>query len=77
MSRNYPTHDLEVEAIIHALKMQREYPLGRKFVLMSDHGGFRYLFDQLNLNARKVSWLAMMSEFEFEMRYVKGKKRCS
>lgn len=65
MSKNYSTHDLEVEAIIHALNMQREYALGRKLVLMSHHGGLRYLFDQLNLNAKKVSWLAMISEFDF------------
>jgi len=40
----YLTHDLELAVIIHALKMWRCYLLGRRFVLMSDHIGLRYLF---------------------------------
>ncbi len=43
---NYVTHNLELEAIIHALKMWRHYVLGRTFILMIDHSGLRYLFDQ-------------------------------
>ena len=43
--KNYLTHDLELTSIIHALKMWRHYLLGRRFVLMSDHIGLRYLFD--------------------------------
>ena len=67
-------HDLELTAIIHALKMCRQYLLGKRFVLMSDHIGLKYLFDQLNLNARKARWLAMISEFDFEIRYIKRKE---
>jgi hypothetical protein len=36
---NYVTHDLELAAIVHTLKMWRHYLLGRKFVLMIDHCG--------------------------------------
>jgi len=50
--QNYPTHDLELAMIIHALKMWRHYLLSRRFTLMSDHSGLQYLFDQLNLNGR-------------------------
>lgn len=50
--QNYPTHGLELATIIHALKMWRHYLLGKQFLVMSDHIGLRYLFDQLNLNAR-------------------------
>lgn len=70
--QNYVTHDLELEAIIHALNMWRHYLLGRKFVLMITHNRLRFLFDQLNLNVRYARWLATISEFEFEIRYVKG-----
>ncbi len=69
----YPLHDLELATIIHALKMWRHYLLGRIFLLMSDHIGLRYLFDQPNLNARQAKWLAMINEFDFEIRYIKGK----
>lgn len=41
---------------------------------MSDHNGIRYLFEQLNLNARQARWLAMISEFDFDIRYIKGMK---
>jgi hypothetical protein len=71
---NYVTHDLELATIVHTLKMWRHYLLGRKFVLIIDHCGFRYLFDQPNLNARQARWMALLSEFDFEIKHVKGKE---
>jgi len=41
---------------------------------MSDHCGKRYLFDQPKLNVRQDKWLATLSEFEFDIRYIKGKE---
>ena len=49
---NYPTHDLYLEVIIHTLNMWMHYLLGRQILLMSDHSGLWYLFDQLNLSGR-------------------------
>eukprot|EP00253_Pinus_taeda_P027012 PITA_27012 len=72
--QNYLTHDIELGTIIHALKMWRHYLIGRRFVLMSDYIRLRYFFDQLNLNVRQARWLASISEFDFEIRYIKGKK---
>jgi hypothetical protein len=71
---NYVTHDLEMATIVHALKMWRHYLLGRKFVLMTDHYRLRYLFDQPKLNARQARWMALLSEFDFEIKHVKGKE---
>jgi hypothetical protein len=71
---NYVTCDLELAAIVHALKMWRHYLLGIIFVLMTDHSGLRYLFDQLKLNARQVRWMALLSEFDFEIKHIKGKE---
>jgi hypothetical protein len=71
---NYVTHDLELASIVHALKMWRHYLLGRKFVLMIDHYGLRYLFDQPNLNARQARWMALLSKFDFEIKHIKGKE---
>jgi hypothetical protein len=70
---NYVTHDLELAAIVHALKMWRHYLLGRIFVLMTDHSGLRYMFDQPKLNARQARWMALLSEFDFEIKHIKGK----
>ena len=67
-------HNIELASVIHALKMWRHYLLGKRFTMMSDHSGLRYLFDRLNLNARQARWLAIVSEFNFEIRYIKGKE---
>jgi hypothetical protein len=69
---NYVTHDLELVSIVHALKMWRHYLLGRRFVLMTDHCGLRHLFDQPKLNSRKARWMALLSEFDFEIKHIKG-----
>ena len=49
---NYPTHDLELATIIHALKMWRHYLMGRKFLLKTENMSLKYLFNQPNLNVR-------------------------
>eukprot|EP00253_Pinus_taeda_P035514 PITA_35514 len=72
--QNYPTNHLELAAIIHAMKVWRHYLLGRRSTLMSDHIGLRYLFDQTNLNAKQARWLAILSKFDFEIKYIKGKE---
>jgi len=72
--QNYVTRDLELEVVIHALNMWRHYLLGMRFVLMSDHSGLRYSFDQPNLNSRKDRWLSTLSEIDFEIKYIKGKE---
>ena len=58
---NYAMYDLELAAVIHALKMWRHHLIGRKFTLMTDNKGLKYLLDQPNLNARQARWLAFLS----------------
>jgi hypothetical protein len=48
--------------------------LGRKIVLMIDHCGLRYLFDQPKLNARQARWMALLREIDFEIKQIKGKE---
>jgi hypothetical protein len=55
--RNYATHDLELAAIVHALRKWRHYLMGNRFELRTDHNGLKYLLDQSNLNDRKRRWL--------------------
>ena len=71
--KNYATHDLELAAIVHALKMWRNYLMGRRFELRTDHCGLKYLFDSPTLNARQVRWLDFLCEFGFEIKHIKGK----
>jgi len=51
--RNYPVHDLELAAIVHALKLWRHYLYGVKFQIYTDHKSLKYLFDQKELNMRQ------------------------
>ena len=69
---NYATHDLELVAIVHALKMWRNYLMGRRFELRTYHCGLKYLFDQPTLNARQARWLEFLCDFDFEIKHIKG-----
>jgi hypothetical protein len=71
---NYVTHDMELATIVNALKMWRNYLLGRIFVLMTYHSGLRYLFDQPKINVRQARWMALLSDFDFEIKHIKGKE---
>jgi hypothetical protein len=44
--RNYATHDLELAAIVHALRKWRHYLMGKRFEMRTNHNGLKYLFDQ-------------------------------
>jgi hypothetical protein len=72
--KNYSTHDLELAAIVHALRKWRHYLMGRRFELITDHNGLKYLFDQPTLNARQSRWLEFLCEYDFEIKYIKGKE---
>lgn len=50
---NYPTHDLELAAVIHALKIWRHYLYGVKCEIFTDHKSQKYFFEQKELNMRK------------------------
>ncbi len=56
MRKNYVTHDLELAAIIHALKMWRHYLMRRELEIRIDLHSLKYIFDQPNLNARQAIW---------------------
>ena len=71
---NYPTHDLELAAVMLALKLWRHYLVGRSFELKSDHQSLRYIFTQRDLNARQRRWSEFMSEYDFGISYIKGKE---
>ena len=72
--KNYATHDLEIGAIVHSLKIWRQHLMGRRFELRTDHCGLKYLFDQPTLNARQARWLEFLCEFDFEIKHIKGKE---
>lgn len=71
--KNYPTHDLELAAVVFALKIWRHYLYGSRFEVFSDHKGLQYLFDQKELNMRQRRWLELLKDYDFSLSYHPGK----
>nr|GEW77227.1 putative reverse transcriptase domain-containing protein [Tanacetum cinerariifolium] len=72
--KNYSTHDLELEALVFALKMWRHYLYGTKYVLFTDHKSLQHILDQKELNMRQRRWLELLSDYDCEIRYHLGKE---
>ncbi|GJU01158.1 putative reverse transcriptase domain-containing protein [Tanacetum coccineum] len=71
--KNYTTHDLELGAVVFALKMWRHYLYGTKCVVFIDHKSLQHILDQKELNMRQRKWLELLSNYDCEIRYHSGK----
>ncbi|GJY09441.1 putative reverse transcriptase domain-containing protein [Tanacetum coccineum] len=70
---NYLTHDLELGAVVFALKIWRHYLYGTKFVIFTDHKSLKYVFDQKALNMRQRRWMELLNDYDCEICYHPGK----
>ncbi|GJX72109.1 putative reverse transcriptase domain-containing protein [Tanacetum coccineum] len=70
---NYSTHDLELGAVVFALKMWRHYLYGKKCVVFTDHKSLQHILDQKELNMRQRRWLELLSDYDCEIHYHLGK----
>jgi hypothetical protein len=66
---HYPTHDLELLAIVHTLKVWRHYLLGNLVHIYMDHKSLKYLFTQPDLKMRQQRWLELIKDYELEVYY--------
>nr|GFB36144.1 putative reverse transcriptase domain-containing protein [Tanacetum cinerariifolium] len=71
--KNYTIHDLELGAVVFALKMWRHYLYGTKCVVFTDHKSLQHIIDQKELNMRQRRWLELLSDYDCEIRYHPGK----
>ncbi|GJZ20894.1 putative reverse transcriptase domain-containing protein [Tanacetum coccineum] len=71
--KNYTTHDLELGAVVFALKIWRHYLYGTKSVIYTDHKSLQYIFDQKDLNMRQRRWIELLSDYGCEIKYHPGK----
>ena len=71
--QNYPTHDLELVAIVFALKIWQHYLYGEKCRIYTDHKSFKYLVMQKELNLRQQRWLELFKDYDFIIDYHTGK----
>jgi ribonuclease HI len=70
---NYPTHDLELAALVHALKIWRHYIMGTKCQVYTDNKGLKYIFTHKDLNLRQHRWLELIKDYDLEIHYHLGK----
>ncbi|GJV48445.1 putative reverse transcriptase domain-containing protein [Tanacetum coccineum] len=66
---NYTTHDLELGAVVFALRLWRDYLYGTKCVVYTDHKSLQYILDQKELNIRQQRWIKLLSDYDCEIRY--------
>jgi hypothetical protein len=71
--QNYPTHDLELAAVVHALKIWRHYLMGAHCNIFTDHKSLKYIFTQADLNMRQRRWLELIKDYDLEVHYHPGK----
>ncbi|KAF8086993.1 hypothetical protein N665_0605s0001 [Sinapis alba] len=70
---NYPTHDLEMAAVVFALKIWRSYLYGAKVQILTYHKSLKYIFTQPELNLRKRRWMEFVADYDLEIAYHPGK----
>ncbi|GJV71918.1 putative reverse transcriptase domain-containing protein [Tanacetum coccineum] len=71
--KNYTTHDLELGAVVFALRLWRHYLYGTKCVVFTDHKSLQYILNQKELNLRQQRWIELLSDCDCEIRYHPGK----
>nr|GEX85588.1 hypothetical protein [Tanacetum cinerariifolium] len=70
---NYPTHDLELVAVVFALKIWRHYLYGESCDIFRDHKSLKYIFTQRELNMRQRRWLELLKDYDTNIQYHPGK----
>jgi ribonuclease HI len=70
---HYPTQDMELAAVVHALKIWRHYLLGNTCHLYTDHKSLKYIFTESELNMRQRRWLELIKDYDLEIHYHPGK----
>ncbi|GJS14295.1 putative reverse transcriptase domain-containing protein [Tanacetum coccineum] len=71
--KNYTTHDLELGAVVFALKIWRHYLYGTKCTVFTDHKSLQHILNQKELNMRQRCWLELIIDYDCEIRYHPGK----
>ncbi|GKV01835.1 hypothetical protein SLEP1_g14353 [Rubroshorea leprosula] len=71
--KNYPTHDLELAAVVFALKIWRHYLYGERCEIFTDHKSLKYVFTQKELNMRQRRWLELLKDYDLTISYHPGK----
>ena len=66
---NYPTHDLELAAMIFALEIWRHYLYGARCEIYADHKSLKCIFTPKKLNLRQRRSLELLKDYTLEIKY--------
>ena len=67
--KNYPTHNMELVAVVFALKIWRHYLYGEQFEVYSEHKSLKYIFTQRDVNMRQHRWMEFLEDYDFTLHY--------
>jgi hypothetical protein len=70
---NYPVHDLELAAVVFALRIWRHYLYGVQVQIFTDHKSLKYLLSQKELNMRQRRWMELIKDYDCIIDYHPGK----
>ena len=70
--QNYPVHEQELLSLVETLKRFRGVLQGTRFVVRTDHKALEYFMRQRDLSPRQHRWIDILSEFDFEIKYIPG-----
>ena len=71
--QNYPTHYMELAAVVFTLKIWCNYLYGEEFEVYSNHKNLKYIFTQRDLNMRQHRWIEFLEDYDFTLHYHPGK----
>ena len=72
--QNYPTHNMELAAVVFALKIWRHYLFGEELEVYSYHKSLKYIFTQWDLNMRQRRWMEFLEDYDFTLHYHPSKE---
>lgn len=71
--QNYPVHEKELLAVVHAIKLWRSYIEGQKFTVITDYAALEYINKQPKLSRRQARWLDLLQSSNYTIKYRPGK----
>ena len=74
--KSYPTHNLELVAVVFALKFWKHYLYGVKCEIFTDYKSLKYVFTQKDLNMRQQRWFELVKDYDCVIDYHSRKPNC-
>jgi len=68
------TYEKEMMVILHAVDKWRQYPIGKRFQIKTDHQSLKYFLKQRLSSTEQKKWVTKMLGYDYEIVYKKGKE---